>query len=155
MFSDKQRHFTAWQYISACQTLLDCVARDIALDVQTLVTDTEAEAVSFRDNTLGPRTRIEDDPLGGAFLLTFSSEVFFPVPFLDDSSGMRLGAFVDVGNVFEDYNAFDAGDLRYSVGLSGLWVSPLGPLSVSIAVPLNDEDEDDVQNFQFSVGSFF
>jgi outer membrane protein insertion porin family len=109
----------------------------------------------FRDNTLGPTTRVEGDPLGGAFLITFSSEVFFPVPFLDDSSGMRLGAFVDVGNVFANYNAFDAGDLRYSVGLSGLWVSPLGPLSVSLAVPLNDEDEDDVQNFQFSVGSFF
>ena len=109
----------------------------------------------FRDNTLGPRTRIEDDPLGGSFLLTFSSEVFFPVPFLDDSSGMRLGAFVDVGNVYKDFNAFDAGDLRYSIGLSGLWVSPLGPLSVSVALPLNDEDDDDVQNFQFNVGSFF
>ncbi|MBW2209198.1 MAG: outer membrane protein assembly factor BamA [Deltaproteobacteria bacterium] len=109
----------------------------------------------FRDNTLGPRTRVENDPLGGSFLLTFSSEVFFPVPFLDDSSGMRLGAFVDVGNVFKDFNAFDAGDLRYSIGLSGLWVSPLGPLSVSVALPLNDEDDDDVQNFQFNVGSFF
>ena len=109
----------------------------------------------FRDNTLGPKTQDFEDPLGGAFLLTFSSEVFFPVPFLDDSSGMRLGAFIDVGNVYEDYNDFDAGDLRYSVGLSGLWVSPLGPLSVSVALPLNDEDDDDVQNFQFNVGSFF
>jgi outer membrane protein insertion porin family len=109
----------------------------------------------FRDNTLGPRTRLEDDPLGGAFLTTFGAEVFFPIPFLDDSSGMRLGAFFDIGNVFKNYDAFDAGDLRYSVGLSGLWVSPLGPLSVSIALPLNDEDDDDVQNFQFSVGSFF
>ena len=109
----------------------------------------------FRDNTLGPKTQDFEDPLGGAFLLTFSSEVFFPVPFLDDSSGMRLGAFIDVGNVYEDYNDFDAGDLRYSIGLSGLWVSPLGPLSVSVALPLNDEDDDDVQNFQFNVGSFF
>ncbi len=109
----------------------------------------------FRDNTLGPRTRVNNDPLGGSFLTTFSAEVFFPIPFLDDSSGMRLGAFFDIGNVFTDFNAFDAGDLRYSVGLSGLWVSPLGPLSVSVALPLNDEDNDDVQNFQFSVGSFF
>ena len=108
----------------------------------------------FRDNTLGPVT-FDGDPLGGSFLLTFSSEVFFPVPFLDDSSGMRLGAFLDVGNVFKDYNDFEAGDLRYSIGLSGLWVSPLGPLSVSVALPLNDKDEDDVQNFQFNVGSFF
>ncbi len=54
-----------------------------------------------------------------------------------------------------DFNTFDAGDLRYSVGLAGLWLSPLGPLSVSIGVPLNDEDDDEVQNFQFTVGSFF
>jgi outer membrane protein insertion porin family len=68
---------------------------------------------------------------------------------------VRLSAFLDIGNVFEDYNAFDAGDLRYSVGLAGLWLSPMGPISVSLGVPLNDEDGDEVQNFQFTVGSFF
>jgi len=109
----------------------------------------------YRDNTLGPRSVLQNDPLGGAFLTTFSSEVFFPVPFLEDSSSMRLGAFLDVGNVFKDYDSFDAGELRYSVGLSGLWISPLGPLSVSIALPLNDKNGDDLQNFQFSIGSFF
>ncbi len=55
----------------------------------------------FRDNTLGPRASIDDDPLGGAFLTVFNAEVFFPIPFLDDAKGMRLSAFVDVGNVFE------------------------------------------------------
>jgi outer membrane protein insertion porin family len=108
----------------------------------------------FRDNTLGPKD-LGGDPLGGAFMTVFNAEVFFPVPFLDDSSGMRLSTFLDVGNVFANYDNFDAGDLRYSVGLAGLWISPLGPLSVSVALPLNEEDDDDVQNFQFTVGSFF
>ena len=108
----------------------------------------------FRDNTLGPRAT-DTDPLGGEFLTVFNAEVFFPIPFLDDSSGMRLSAFFDIGNVFESFDTFEADDLRYSVGLAGLWVSPLGPLSVSLGVPLNDEEEDEVQKFQFTVGSFF
>ena len=68
---------------------------------------------------------------------------------------MRLSAFFDVGNVFGDYDTFEASDLKYSVGLAGLWLSPLGPISVSLGFPLNADDDDDVQNFQFTVGTFF
>lgn len=108
----------------------------------------------FEDNTLGPQDEF-GDPVGGSFLVVMNAEVIFPVPFVESSSGVRLSAFLDIGNVFEDYNAFDAGDLRYSVGLAGLWLSPMGPISLSLGFPLNDEDEDEIQNFQFSVGSFF
>ena len=111
----------------------------------------------FEDNTLGPRDGLilDGDPIGGAFLTVFNAEVIFPIPFIEDTKGLRLSTFFDIGNVFEDYDAFDAGDLRYSVGLAGLWLSPLGPISVSFAIPLNEEDEDDVQNFQFTIGTFF
>ncbi len=111
----------------------------------------------FEDNTLGPRdgTILDGDPIGGAFLTVFNAEIIFPIPFIEDTKGLRLSTFFDIGNVFEDYDAFDAGDLRYSVGLAGLWLSPLGPISVSFAIPLNEEDEDDVQNFQFTIGTFF
>jgi outer membrane protein insertion porin family len=108
----------------------------------------------FEDNTLGPRDS-DGDPIGGSFLTVFNAEVIFPIPFVDDSSGVRLSAFFDMGNVFEDYNSFDAGDLRYSVGLAGLWVSPMGPISVSLGFPLNAESDDDEQRFQFTVGTFF
>jgi outer membrane protein insertion porin family len=108
----------------------------------------------YEDNTLGPKDS-DGDPIGGAFLVVFNAEVYFPVPFADDAKGVRLSTFLDVGNVFEDYSTFDAGDLRYSVGLAGLWLSPLGPISVSLGVPLNDEAGDNVQNFQFTVGTFF
>ena len=66
-----------------------------------------------------------------------------------------MSAFLDVGNVYEDFNTFDAGELRYSVGLAGLWSSPLGPIAVSFGFPLNAEDDDEIQRFQFTVGSFF
>ncbi|TNF99717.1 MAG: hypothetical protein EP297_05020, partial [Gammaproteobacteria bacterium] len=32
-------------------------------------------------------------------------------------------------------------------------LSPFGPLKASVAQPLNDEDEDEVQNFQFTFGT--
>jgi len=108
----------------------------------------------FEDNTLGPRDS-NGNSIGGSLLTTFNMEVLFPVPFLDISSGTRLSAFLDIGNVYQDVNAFDAGDLRYSVGLAGLWSSPLGPISVSFGVPLNAKDTDQKQNFQFTVGTFF
>jgi len=108
----------------------------------------------FEDNTLGPRDS-NDDPIGGSFLVVFNAEVSFPVPFVEHSSGIRLSTFFDVGNVFGDYNTFDTGGLRMSVGLAGLWLSPMGPISVSLGLPLNAEKEDDIQNFQFTIGTFF
>jgi outer membrane protein insertion porin family len=74
---------------------------------------------------------------------------------VESSSGIRLSAFFDVGNVFGDYNTFSTSSLKYSVGLAGLWLSPLGPISVSLGYPLNADKDDDVQNFQFTVGTFF
>ena len=108
----------------------------------------------FDDNTLGPRDS-NNNPIGGSFKLVGGAELVFPVPFLEASNSYRMSAFFDIGNVYEGYDSFDASDLRYSVGIGGLWLSPMGPLAVSFGVPLNDESEDEVQNFQFTFGSFF
>ncbi|MEZ5540931.1 MAG: outer membrane protein assembly factor BamA [Pseudomonadota bacterium] len=108
----------------------------------------------FDDNTLGPRDS-NNNSIGGAFLTVFNMELMFPVPYLGTSSGTRLSAFLDGGNVFQDVNAFDTKEFRYSVGLAGLWSSPLGPISVSFGFPLNAKDGDQEQNFQFTVGTFF
>jgi outer membrane protein insertion porin family len=108
----------------------------------------------FDDNTLGPRDS-NNNAIGGSFLTVFNLEVLFPVPFLDVSSGTRLSAFLDAGNVYQDINSFDVGEFRYSVGLAGLWSSPLGPISVSLGFPLNSKAEDQEQKFQFTVGTFF
>ncbi len=105
----------------------------------------------FQDNTLGPRDS-NGDPFGGKFKFTTSAEIFFPVPFLEDLKSVRIGAFVDAGMVS---NGFDFDFFRYSVGISGQWLSPFGALTVSAAQPINDEPGDDVQRFQFSFGSGF
>jgi outer membrane protein insertion porin family len=118
----------------------------------------------FRDNTIGPRDSVSritksgrlirevGRPFGGSSKFAGKAELFFPVPFLSDVKSVRLGSFFDAGSVS---NGFDTSNLRYSVGLSGEWLSPFGALAVSIAQPLNTDEYDKVQSFQFSFGSGF
>ncbi len=105
----------------------------------------------FRTNTLGPRFA-NSDPAGGDVLVAGGVDVLAPIPFLEDSSGFRIGAFFDVGNVYASPRDFSVDELRYSVGVSFQWLSPLGPLIFSLAEPLNDTAGDNTQSFQFSFG---
>lgn len=106
----------------------------------------------FQDNTLGPRDS-NGDPFGGNTKVVGSAELYFPVPFAEDLKSVRLGGFIDVGNVFD--NSISLGELRYSAGLSAEWLSPFGALKVSVAQPFNQRTGDRVQRFQFSFGSGF
>ncbi len=108
----------------------------------------------YEDNSLGPRDS-DGDPLGGSFRTVGKLALVFPPPFLTDSNSVRLSAFFDVGNVFPGADDFSADELRMSVGLGGTWLSPIGPLAVSIAKPFNDSSDDDTQEFQFSLGAPF
>jgi outer membrane protein insertion porin family len=108
----------------------------------------------YETNSLGPRDS-NDDPLGGDLQVISSAEVLFPIEALGSSETFRLGVYFDVGNVFEDVDAYDTGELRQAVGLSAKWFSFIGPIEFSYAFPLNDKPEDDVQNFQFSLGASF
>jgi outer membrane protein insertion porin family len=106
----------------------------------------------FNDNTLGPRDS-NNRPFGGNTKIIGKAELFFPVPFIEDAKSIRLGSFVDVGTVTNDFEF--SSELRYSVGLSGEWLSPFGALAVSFAVPMNADNQDEEQTFQFSFGSGF
>jgi outer membrane protein insertion porin family len=46
-------------------------------------------------------------------------------------------------------------DLRYSTGLSFNWNSPMGPLKINYAMPLNSKPDDRIQRVQFNIGSVF
>ncbi len=106
----------------------------------------------YKSNTLGPRFRSTDDPSGGSFKVVGGAEIIVPVPFLEDSKNLRLFTFFDGGNVFSSTKDFKIDDLRYSVGLGGQWLSPLGPLAVSLAWPFNKQSGDDTEFFQFTFG---
>lgn len=108
----------------------------------------------FEDNSLGPRDSV-NDPIGGNFKTTGTVQLLFPPPFLTESNAVRLSLFYDIGNVFAGAGDWSGGDLRMSVGLGATWLSPVGPLAVSIAQPLNDKAGDEVQQFQFTLGAGF
>jgi outer membrane protein insertion porin family len=111
----------------------------------------------YKGYSLGPREAAGDqDPLGGNLKVVGSVELMFPAPFGLAPETMRLGTFVDVGNVYDtNANDFKFGELRYSVGVSLRWMSPMGALGVSLAAPLNKKSIDDTEVFQFTFGSSF
>ncbi len=105
----------------------------------------------------------DDDPFGGDVLIEGSAELLFPLPFIKDQSQLRTGFFLDAGNVYEtdcsstQQNCFDVdlGELRYSVGVGLTWITGFGPMSFSLAKPLNSNEFDQEEIFQFTLGRGF
>ena len=108
----------------------------------------------YADNTLGPQDS-EDDSFGGNFLTTAGIELYFPVPALIEASRFRLGIFADVGNVFADYDDFEASELRASAGFEINLITGLGGVTLSFASPFNDDEDDETEPFQFELGTSF
>lgn len=108
----------------------------------------------FKENTLGPKDS-NNSPSGGNLRLVGNAELILPVPFVQESRSVRLSAFFDIGNVYGVNEDVDTGTLRYSTGVGAIWLSPLGPLSFSLAKPLNSQDGDETQMFQFTLGATF
>ncbi len=135
----------------------------------------------FRDSTLGPRSTPsigeenggrpgtirdpDDDPLpfGGNVLIQGGLEVLFPMPFVRDQRSLRTSVFWDVGNVFDsncpsgsaNCTDIDLGEMASSVGVGLTWITALGPLSFSLAMPIVKPDNAETQVFQFSLGQTF
>lgn len=109
----------------------------------------------FDARSLGPKDSLDGDPIGGAKRVSASASVLFPIPGDEKSRERRLSLFVDLGQVYGQEDSVDLSELRYSTGIAFHWFSPVGPLSMSYAVPLNDEPGDDVENFQFTLGTLF
>lgn len=105
----------------------------------------------FDSNSLGPKDA-NGNPLGGTRRVIGNAEFLFPFPGLTNDRSVRLSAFVDTGMIADKF-ASDA--MRYSAGLAVLWVSPLGPLKISAAQPLNEKEGDRVQRLQFTFGTAF
>ena len=135
----------------------------------------------FKSNTVGPKavyfnkdycTDLSNtagcteskDSVGGNALAFASAELIVPTPFVGEkySDSIRTSLFVDAGTVWDtewdlkghnipDYSSFS--DIRVSVGFAVQWMSPLGPLVFSYALPIKKYDGDSSQQFQFNIGS--
>ena len=106
----------------------------------------------FRTYTIGPKDT-DGLPRGGNYKLLGNVELLFPFPGLENDRSVRVGAFVDSAMVGDGKIQYE--DLRFSTGLSVSWVSPMGPLKVSLGVPLRKQALDRSQVFQFTVGGVF
>ena len=121
----------------------------------------------YESSSLGPRdlndNGTEGDPSGGRAALNFSLELLMPLPGADRT--LRWFTFLDGGyswgdtydrngNVKDKMN-IDLADLRYSVGIGVSWISPLGPLKFSLAAPIGDKENDEIERFQFQIGTGF
>jgi outer membrane protein insertion porin family len=125
----------------------------------------------FKAGSLGPQTwnplvSTQTYAIGGNERFVGQAELLWGVPGLEKS--VRLGLFFDVGQVYVTGSCkgdFCKGDpfinasidlgLRYSAGLSFAWISPMGPLKFSYAVPFNEGPLDKIEKFQFQLGTNF
>nr|WP_317199692.1 outer membrane protein assembly factor BamA [uncultured Psychrobacter sp.] len=134
-----------------------------------------ADAISDQDIR-----SLRDEEVGGNALATFGGELILPLPFKGDwADQVRPVLFAEGGQVFdttnrEDKNFVDPNgnvtvnpdgspvklltqdkDLRFSAGAGVTWYTPIGPISISYAVPFNDKEGDETEKVQFQIGSTF
>jgi len=93
--------------------------------------------------------------IGGAKRLNVNAELYFPVPGTGNDRTLRIFAFADTGNVWRESEKMDTDSLRSSVGVGLSWISPVGPLKLSWAKPVQVQRNDRIQRFQFQIGTAF
>jgi outer membrane protein insertion porin family len=112
----------------------------------------------FEQGSLGPRD-VSGVTTGGTRKLNLNTEILSPFPGAGNDRTLRLYGFFDVGSVAgpQDDLAINqnANSLRSSVGVGVSWISPVGPLRVALAKPIKKFDGDNIQNFQFQIGTTF
>ncbi|MGD9870461.1 MAG: outer membrane protein assembly factor BamA [Thauera sp.] len=124
----------------------------------------------YDQGSIGPKFIDTDGDItstGGTRKLVGNAEFYFPMPGAGKDRSFRVSAFFDAGYVWgDDQQPLDKDgqfveqdirfdDLRYSTGLAFSWSSPIGPLKFSFGHPLNKKDNDEIQRFQFQLGSVF
>lgn len=113
----------------------------------------------YDQSSLAPRSSTHSDQiLGGDTMVSATAELQFPAPFADDVKGLKMSTFVDAGNAYNRSDSTSGTNdkaIRYSAGVGAVWLSPIGPLEISVAKPLNAKDGDEEQKVQFSIGASF
>ncbi len=111
----------------------------------------------YEYRTLGPRKCPDDDPdcddpenVGGNKQLVLKAELHFPIL---DQWGFRGSLFFDQGQAFGPSENIRFEDLKRSMGLAMQWQSPIGPVRLSWAHPLNADPSDHKEVLGFAFGA--
>jgi outer membrane protein insertion porin family len=87
-------------------------------------------------------------PIGGQSLLEASAELRFPI--WDLLSGV---VFTDAGNVWTKSFSYHMDDLRFAAGGGPRFATPIGPIRLDVAWPVDDDDKK--MQFHISIGQAF
>jgi len=109
----------------------------------------------YLSSSLGAVDPTTGDALGGASRMIGSAELQLPFPGSGNDRSLRWFGFVDGGQVYQEGEKMRVSQLRYSSGLGISWISPVGPLKLSYAKPLNAKPTDRLERFQFQMGTGF
>jgi outer membrane protein insertion porin family len=113
----------------------------------------------YEPSSLGPRDATTNDPIGGSRMAVANIELTFPLPGTGYDRTLRVFTFFDGGNVWGDAaqggTSTGANGLRYGYGAGLAWISPIGPLKLSLGFPLQKHTGDQYQKFQFQIGTAF
>ncbi|MFA4842737.1 MAG: outer membrane protein assembly factor BamA [Candidatus Omnitrophota bacterium] len=107
----------------------------------------------YGERTIGPIDPISKVPLGGEALFVGNAEYLYPV-----LSFIKVAAFYDVGNVWDNLSDFGSGGLKSGVGLGLRLKTPIGPIMLDYGFPLNKEPGEDQKKsgrFHFSASHGF
>jgi outer membrane protein insertion porin family len=117
----------------------------------------EGSVRGYQPNSLGP-VDSTDLSTGGNKRIVGNAEFMFPMPGLSKEKSVRMSAFIDAGEIFGTVtqNVYpNVMGPRYSTGLAVAWLSPAGPLKLSMGFPIHRQPGDKLQKFQFTLGSLF
>jgi len=112
----------------------------------------------YAARSLGPTDVGGPNPsltIGGVKKLLANTELLFPLPGMEDNKAMRLSAFIDGGMVYGPDQIARLSEMRFAAGVAFNWLSPVGPISLSYAIPLNDLPGDKIEAVQFTLGQSF
>lgn len=97
----------------------------------------------------GP-VNIDEEPLGGASVIEVNAEARWRI-----NEDFGAVAFVDGGGAFEGALPGDGGDWFVGAGLGVRYYSPIGPVRLDVAVPLNARQGDPGVQVYISIGQAF
>jgi outer membrane protein insertion porin family len=93
--------------------------------------------------------------LVGPKKIVLNAELMAPFPGAGNDRTLRLFAFTDVGRAFGENEKINLNELRSSIGVGLSWISPMGPLRFSYALPMKRQVADKIQRLQFQIGTSF